>query len=413
MTYNKTVWENGKTPLRQNLQKIDDELENLDQNKADKSELANINLTNYYNKTETDAKYENKCVLSFKDWKPSTQYYKNDLIFGITMQDGGHNIWCLACQDFISSSINLDQDIFVYNVYAFMFYDANQDDGIGSGGVNMYQLNQRLALKADYDWVNNINKSLGIEHLHSIDEISNLTTTDKSTLVKAINEINAKSGVAGQDGKSAYQIWLDAGNTGTVANFLTSLQGAKGDTGATGPQGIQGLQGPKGDQGIQGIQGLKGDKGDTGATGPQGPAGVTPDVSNLETKSHLTYKTWTTNTQYHTGDLIQGITAAGEQIFTESITNFISGATIDNDIQMINIKAKAFYIDGDQYAGSGVASYTFITDRLNEKLDVSYVANNIGTTSTLSTTNKTIVPAINEIYSDVLTALNNISNALN
>ena len=30
------------------------------------------------------------------------------------------------------------------------------------------------------------------------------------------------------DGKSAYQIWLDEGNTGTEADFLASLQGAQG-----------------------------------------------------------------------------------------------------------------------------------------------------------------------------------------
>lgn len=60
------------------------------------------------------------------------------------------------------------------------------------------------------------------------------------------------------DGKSAYQTWLDLGNTGTQSDFIASLKGAKGDTGATGAQGLQG---------IQGIQGEKGDKGDTGATG--------------------------------------------------------------------------------------------------------------------------------------------------
>ena len=35
----------------------------------------------------------------------------------------------------------------------------------------------------------------------------------------------------GTDGKSAYQIWLDAGNTGSVTVFLNSLKGDKGDKG--------------------------------------------------------------------------------------------------------------------------------------------------------------------------------------
>lgn len=304
MAYTRTNWENGKTPLKQNLQKIDDELETLDQNKADKSELANINLTNYYNKTEVDNKVANipvvdtsnletKKHITFKDWLPSTQYYKGDLIQGITMQDGGHNIWCLAVQDFVSSSINLDQDIFVYNVFAFMFYDANQDDGIGSGGVNIFQLEQRLALKADYDWVNNISNSLGIEHATSGSIISNLTTTDKSTLVKAINEINAKVGTTGQDGKSAYQVWLDAGHTGTINDFLISLKGVKGDKGDTGATGLKGDKGDTGTTGysayqywldsgnfgdidvfLASLKGEKGDKGDIGLTGPAGTNGI-------------------------------------------------------------------------------------------------------------------------------------------
>lgn len=105
---------------------------------------------------------------------------------------------------------------------------------------------------------------------------------------------SGKDGSNGSDGKSAYQIWLDAGNTGTEAEYLASLKGEKGDTGPQGEQGIQGTtgpqgekgaqgeigpqgpQGPQGEQGIQGAtgeQGPKGDKGDTGATGPQGPQG--------------------------------------------------------------------------------------------------------------------------------------------
>lgn len=77
--------------------------------------------------------------------------------------------------------------------------------------------------------------------------------------------IQGVQGEAGATGKSAYQIWLDEGNIGTEADFLTSLkgeQGPKGKTGATGPQGEQG------------VQGIQGPKGDTGETGPQGAIGA-------------------------------------------------------------------------------------------------------------------------------------------
>lgn len=54
------------------------------------------------------------------------------------------------------------------------------------------------------------------------------------------------AGADGVDGKSAYQIWLDAGNTGTEEEYLASLKGDKGDKGDTGGQGIQGPPGTDG-----------------------------------------------------------------------------------------------------------------------------------------------------------------------
>nr|VFJ58546.1 MAG: Collagen triple helix repeat-containing protein [Candidatus Kentron sp. FW] len=42
---------------------------------------------------------------------------------------------------------------------------------------------------------------------------------------------NGQDGADGADGKSAYQVWLEAGNTGTKADFIASLKGEKGDTG--------------------------------------------------------------------------------------------------------------------------------------------------------------------------------------
>ena len=61
--------------------------------------------------------------------------------------------------------------------------------------------------------------------------------------------------LGGADGKSAYQLALESGFEGTLAEWLESLRGE------TGPQGETGAQGEKGE------------KGDTGATGPQGPPG--------------------------------------------------------------------------------------------------------------------------------------------
>lgn len=94
----------------------------------------------------------------------------------------------------------------------------------------------------------------------------------------------------GARGKSAYQHWLDTGNTGTVQDFLVSLvgprgasgpEGPQGPTGATGPRGAKGDPGPEGPRGLQGPVGETGEKGAdglpgaTGAVGPEGPQGPT------------------------------------------------------------------------------------------------------------------------------------------
>lgn len=80
------------------------------------------------------------------------------------------------------------------------------------------------------------------------------------------------------DGKSAYDIWLENGNTGTQADFLASLKGETGPRGAIGPRGLQGAEGPKGDKGDTGPVGPAGPVGPTGPRGATGPAGTTANV---------------------------------------------------------------------------------------------------------------------------------------
>ena len=80
-------------------------------------------------------------------------------------------------------------------------------------------------------------------------------------------------GEPGKDGKSAYQVWLDKGNTGTESDFITSLKGPrgekgqKGDAGTPGAKGDRGLPGERGPQGNVGATGAKGDPGEKGRDG--------------------------------------------------------------------------------------------------------------------------------------------------
>ena len=63
------------------------------------------------------------------------------------------------------------------------------------------------------------------------------------------NTTDGIDGTNGTDGKSAYQIWLDLGNTGTEQDFLESLKGTDGSDGTNGSDGQDGTSGTDGTDG--------------------------------------------------------------------------------------------------------------------------------------------------------------------
>jgi hypothetical protein len=91
-------------------------------------------------------------------------------------------------------------------------------------------------------------------------------------------------GNAGAAGDSAYDIWLAEGNSGTEAEFLTSLEGADGTDGAAGPAGNAGAAGDsaydiwlaEGNSGTEAefLTSLEGADGTDGAAGPTGQDGA-------------------------------------------------------------------------------------------------------------------------------------------
>ena len=89
---------------------------------------------------------------------------------------------------------------------------------------------------------------------------------------KARENINSlsKEIAAIPSGKSAYQIAVEHGFSGTETEWLASLKGPVGETGLQGAQGIQGPQGERGPAGADGAAGPQGPKGDTGAAGSNG-----------------------------------------------------------------------------------------------------------------------------------------------
>jgi len=123
------------------------------------------------------------------------------------------------------------------------------------------------------------------KHTHSnLEDLERLGINENNKLtVDGFELVTGGTGTIGIDGKSAYQLWLDQGNTGSVEVFLNSLKGAKGDKGDTGLTGATGQNGLDGERGVDGksayqiwldagntgtesdfLLSLKGEKGDSG-----------------------------------------------------------------------------------------------------------------------------------------------------
>ncbi len=112
------------------------------------------------------------------------------------------------------------------------------------------------------------------QHIYSqILNQSNAAAADASHALNIVNDLAqemASGSYNGADGKSAYEIAVANGFTGTEAEWLASLvgpagaQGEKGDKGDTGFRGAKGDAGPQGEPGPQGEKGEKGEKGETG-----------------------------------------------------------------------------------------------------------------------------------------------------
>ncbi|MCH1579719.1 MAG: hypothetical protein L7S55_03365, partial [Luminiphilus sp.] len=95
----------------------------------------------------------------------------------------------------------------------------------------------------------------------------------------------------GDKGDSAYQVWLDAGNSGSEQDYLDSLKGEQGEQGDAftyddfTPEQLEGLKGDKGDKG-DGVQIV--DIVDSAADlpDPNSYAGVTGDIIITDDDSH-------------------------------------------------------------------------------------------------------------------------------
>lgn len=77
-------------------------------------------------------------------------------------------------------------------------------------------------------------KNCTIKSIEKIDGVNTVTfqwTADDGTVKTSTMQVADGIAGVGTDGKSAYQVWLDLGNTGTEEDFLNSLKGEKGADG--------------------------------------------------------------------------------------------------------------------------------------------------------------------------------------
>ncbi|WP_302932624.1 hypothetical protein [uncultured Ruminococcus sp.] len=91
-------------------------------------------------------------------------------------------------------------------------------------------------------------------------------------LLKKLSEM--QTGANGKDGRSAYEIAIENGFVGTVAEWLESLKGRDGI------DGKDGLPGKDGKDGADGLPGKDGTNGKDGRDGIDGKDGVSPDLTN-------------------------------------------------------------------------------------------------------------------------------------
>ena len=115
-----------------------------------------------------------------------------------------------------------------------------------------------------------------------------VTDATGTTTAELHNGEKGDTGSRGADGKSAYEVALQNGFTGTEADWLTSLKGQKGDTGAKGERGEKGEAGEIGEKGEKGDTGTPGKDGVNGTDGKDGADGFSPTVTVTETSTGAT-----------------------------------------------------------------------------------------------------------------------------
>lgn len=135
----------------------------------------------------------------------------------------------------VSNANSITKELNEYNII-FQFID----------GATTYSLTKKINIALAKAGVNGINGKDGIDGKDGVDGKDGYTPVkgkdyfdgengqDGYTPVKGKDYFD---GIDGDDGLSAYEIWLNAGNTGTEVEYLASLKGSQGIQGPAGKDG--------------------------------------------------------------------------------------------------------------------------------------------------------------------------------
>lgn len=227
------------------------------------------------------------------------------------------------------------------------------------------------------------------------------------------------------------QSWINVGNI----QGPQGLKGDKGDPGAQGIQGIQGMQGerglqgeqgPRGDQGMQGERGFKGDPGEQGPQGVPGPTGLAATISvgqvNIidDTLSPFVENKGTPNAA-----ILEFNLNRGPQGLAGTAATIEVGTVIDSETPTVTntgTSSEAVLNFGIPRGRAGTIQVGNVTT--GENISVTNVGNShdavfdfvlpmdgfdpvVEQFTELTTTNKTVIGAINEVFQSA----NNIKNS--
>lgn len=168
---------------------------------------------------------------------------------------------------------------------------------MGEDGKATTRAMQRAQFQSDIIEVINAARQEFVDTANAEHEVlrQRLTDVEAGLEANALNDeqmqavlVMVQQMVNGESGKTPYDLWLEAGHTGSLQDYLNSLVGPRGPQGIPG-ESIKGDRGERGETGasgvgIQGPTGSPGKDGVDGKPGERGPAGSDAAATPLATQ---------------------------------------------------------------------------------------------------------------------------------